>query len=108
MGPDLTGGQRSNLSYLLENIIDPSAQVSPNFKMSIVVTTEGRVITGIVTQRNDQATQLNTPSGPVTIPADEIDEFRESPLSLMPEGQIDVLPAADAASLIKYLMSPSQ
>lgn len=105
MGPDLTGGQRSNLSYLLENIIDPSAQVSPNFKMSIVVTTDGRVLTGIVTQRNDQATQLNTPSGPVTIPADEIDEFRESPLSLMPEGQIDVLPAADAASLIKYLMS---
>jgi len=108
MGPDLTGGQRTNLAYLLENIIDPSAQVSPNFKMSIVVTTEGRVLTGIVTQKTEQTTQLNTPSGVVTLATDEIDDLRESQLSLMPEGQIDVLPAADAASLIKYLMSQEQ
>ncbi len=59
MGPDLTGGQRTNLAYLLENIIDPGAEVSPNFKMSIVATTDGRVLTGIVVRktRADDAAQ---------------------------------------------------
>lgn len=108
MGPDLTGGQRANINYLLENIIDPSAQVSPNFKMSIVVTTDGRVITGIVVQKTESAIQLNTPTGSVSLPMEEVDELRESQLSLMPEGQIDVLPRPEAIALIKYLMSPEQ
>jgi putative membrane-bound dehydrogenase-like protein len=108
MGPDLTGGQRGNMNYLLENIIDPSAQVSPNFKMAIVVTTDGRVLNGIVAEKSDKLVRLNTPNGPVTLPANEIEEMRESQLSLMPEGQIDVLQGTEAADLIKYLMSPEQ
>src|SRR5690606_29875300 len=42
--PDLTGAQRSNLHYLLENIVDPSATISENYKMSIVILDDGRVL----------------------------------------------------------------
>jgi len=34
VGPDLTGGGRDNLDYLLENIVDPSAVVTADFRMS--------------------------------------------------------------------------
>src|SRR5213594_2704417 len=33
VGPDLTGGGRDNLDYLLENIVDPSAVVTAEFRM---------------------------------------------------------------------------
>ena len=46
IGPDITGAQRMNLDYLLENLIDPSAAVSRDFQMQVIQTTSGRVITG--------------------------------------------------------------
>src|SRR5262249_13577471 len=48
IGPDLTGGNRTNLDYLLSNLIDPSAEVGRDYRMSVVNTQSGRVITGIL------------------------------------------------------------
>ena len=51
IGPDLTGSNRSDLDYLLANIIDPSAEVARDFRMSVVRTKDERVMTGIITER---------------------------------------------------------
>jgi putative membrane-bound dehydrogenase-like protein len=107
-GPDLTGGQRSNLDYLLENIVDPSATVSANFKMSIVVLTDGRVLNGVVTEKTAKTITLQTPTDRLVLPLGDIEEQRESNLSLMPEGQLDVLKPDEVRDLIGYLMSPVQ
>jgi putative membrane-bound dehydrogenase-like protein len=106
--PDLTGAQRSNLNYLLENIVDPSLTVSANFRMSVVALVDGRVLNGVVSDRTDKTLQLQTPTERLTLPLDEIDEIRETNLSLMPEGQLDVISADDVRDLIGYLMSPRQ
>src|SRR5262249_20370533 len=50
IGPDLTGGNRADIDYLLLNIIDPSAEVGRDFRMSVVRTTDSRIITGIITE----------------------------------------------------------
>ena len=42
IGPDLTGAGRDNLDYLLENIVDPSASVSADFRMVVVAMNDGR------------------------------------------------------------------
>jgi mono/diheme cytochrome c family protein len=42
VGPDLTGTGRANLDYLIENIADPSAAVSVDFRMTIVNMKDGR------------------------------------------------------------------
>ena len=34
IGPDLTGAQRSDLGYVLENVIDPAATVAADYRMS--------------------------------------------------------------------------
>ena len=36
LGPDLTGSGRSNLDYLLENIVDPNAAVSADYRMHVL------------------------------------------------------------------------
>ena len=53
IGPDLTGANRDNLEYLLENIADPSAVVAPDFRMSLITLKDGRVLAGMVTTKNE-------------------------------------------------------
>ncbi len=56
IGPDLTGSGRANLDYLLENIADPSAVVSADYRMSLVTLKDGRASAGSLPGR------MNAPS----------------------------------------------
>jgi hypothetical protein len=51
---------------------------------------------------------LQTPTERLTIPLDEVEDSRDTNLSLMPEGQLDVLTDDGIRDLIAYLMSPEQ
>ena len=51
IGPDLTSSQRMNLDYLLENMLDPSAIVAKDYQVTILATTSGRIITGIIKRK---------------------------------------------------------
>lgn len=108
--PDITGAQRSNLNYLLENIVDPSATVSKNYKMSIVILDDGRVLNGIVLEnRSDSPTiSLQLPDQLIRLDRSSIEQLRETEMSLMPEGQLDRLTPHQVRDLMGYLMSPSQ
>ncbi len=108
VGPDLTGGGRENLDYLLENILDPSAVVTADFRMSIVDLKDGRTLNGLVAAKTERTLTLKTMTETVTIERDEIESVRESALSLMPEGLLEALPPEQARDLIAYLMHRSQ
>jgi putative heme-binding domain-containing protein len=104
IGPDLTGSQRSNLQYLLENIVDPSAQVAENFRMSIVVLADGRVINGIVGSETEQTITVQTPTDNLVVLKDDIEELRLSQLSIMPENLLEPLAPQEVRDLFDYLM----
>jgi len=108
IGPDLTGSQRSNLHYVLENTLDPSATLGDAYKMTIAVLIDGRVINGIVATKTETTTTFNTPTGPVVIENEQIEETRISNLSIMPEGQLDLLQDEQVADLVKYIQSAEQ
>jgi putative membrane-bound dehydrogenase-like protein len=108
IGPDLTGAQRSNLNYLLENIVDPSLTVAASYRISVLQMADGRVLNGVVSDRTEKTLNLQTPAERLTIPLDEIEAIRDTNLSLMPEGQLDVLAPGDVRDLVGYLMSPAQ
>ncbi len=108
IGPDLTGAQRSELSYLLENIIDPSAAVAEEYRVSTVALADGRVLDGLVLDSGGPTLAIQTPTERINVQREEVEEIRESELSLMPEGQLDVLTPEQVRDLIAYLMSPRQ
>jgi putative heme-binding domain-containing protein len=108
VGPDLTGSQRTNLDYLLENIVDPSAVVGANFRMSLVATTDGRVLNGLVVSRNDKTMVLQTQTEQQTLNVADVAEVRETNLSSMPDGLLKDLSSEQIRDLIAYLMHPSQ
>jgi putative heme-binding domain-containing protein len=108
IGPDLTGGNRTNIDYLLENIVDPSGVVNRDYRMSIVALSDGRVLNGLVTARDDRTLTLVTPTDRHVIPAEDIDEVTVTQQSPMPEGMLDQLSADAIRDLIGYLMQPAQ
>jgi putative membrane-bound dehydrogenase-like protein len=110
VGPDLTGAQRSDVGYLLENIVDPAATVSADYHMSTIALTDGRLLNGIVGDRaaNGPTLTLQTATERLTLNRADIEEIRESDLSLMPDGLLDVLGPDQVRDLVAYLMAPQQ
>jgi putative membrane-bound dehydrogenase-like protein len=108
VGPELTGSQRANLDYLLENVLDPSAVVAREYQVTVVETKDGRVLTGIVKQETDKVLTLQTPNEKVTLPKQEIHSRTKSAVSMMPEGMFDKLTNDEVRDLIAYLSSLEQ
>jgi putative heme-binding domain-containing protein len=108
VGPDITGAQRNNLDYLLENLVDPSAQVSRDFQLEVIQTESGRVITGLVKSETDAAITVSTTDSDIVIPVDEIEVRKKSVVSMMPEGQLKTLTFTQTRDLISYLGSGKQ
>ena len=108
VGPDLTGGGRENLDYLLENIVDPNAVVPADYRMSVFELKDGRVLNGLVADRAQRTLTIRTMTESLTIESSEIACTSQSSLSLMPEGLLDGLTRENAQALIAYLMHRSQ
>jgi putative heme-binding domain-containing protein len=108
VGPDLTGSGRHNLDYLLSNIVDPSAMVNKDFRMSAVRHVDGRVLNGLILSQDEERVVLQTPQEKLTIAKGEIDDIKLTTLSPMPEGMLQPLKEEQIRDLIAYLMSAGQ
>ncbi len=60
IGPDLTGANRGNLDYLLTNIVDPSSVVDKDYRMTILLMEDDRIINGLVTAETDRTVSMQT------------------------------------------------
>ena len=107
VGPDLTGSQRANLDYVLQNVVDPSALISHEFQVTLIRTKDKRVVSGIAAEL-DHAWKVVTEAGTVLVPKDEVDRVKKSELSMMPEGLLNGRSEAEVADLVAYLRSTSQ
>jgi putative heme-binding domain-containing protein len=108
IGPDLTGSNRANLDYILENLLDPSAVVGRDYQMTLILTTGGRTLSGLIKEENDSAITLQTANEVVVVPKEEIEKRQKSELSLMPDGQLQPMREDEIRDLIAYLASPVQ
>lgn len=108
VGPELTGANRGNLDYLLENIVDPSAVVSKDFRMTVLLLEDGRVINGLVTTENARTITLQTQRDRLVIDKETVAQRKRTSQSPMPEGLLDNLTEAQIRDLFAYLMHPTQ
>jgi len=108
VGPDITGSNRANLDYLLENVYDPSAVIPNEYAATRFNLADGRVVTGILKGQTPNAVTVLTENETLTIPAGDIETRASSALSMMPD---DILKAAsefEVRSLMAYLQAPTQ
>ncbi len=104
IGPDLTGAGRDNLDYLLENMIDPSAVVGVDFRISSLKLKDGRILNGVVTSTTASQINLQTATEKLRLERADLLEIQTSSLSLMPEGLVDPLTDQEIRDLIGFLM----
>lgn len=108
IGPELTGSQRANLDYVLENLVDPSAIVPTQYRVTNVVTADGRLVAGMIAEENERVLVIQTAGERVILDKGDVEERETSGVSMMPEGLAERLSAAELRDLVAYLASPEQ
>ncbi|MCB1088080.1 MAG: c-type cytochrome, partial [Verrucomicrobiae bacterium] len=108
IAPELTGSDRHNLNYLLENIVDPSALLPADYRLTVFTLKDGRVLSGVVPERTDRSLVIQTPTERLTVELAQIEKQEQLPMSLMPEGLLAALGEEQVKHLFAYLMGTRQ
>ncbi|MEM9018652.1 MAG: c-type cytochrome, partial [Verrucomicrobiota bacterium] len=108
LGPDLTGSNRADLSYILLNMIEPSADIPEAYQLVTLHTKNGQVLGGTIAQEDDQRVVLKMVGQTFTVLKSDIVKREVSPLSMMPEGLLPTLQDTQVLDLVKYLKTTKQ
>lgn len=104
VGPDITSNGRGSFEQLLSNVFDPSLVIGAAYQARTVITVDGRVLTGLLAEDNDERIVLKTQGGKLeTIARADVDEVNVSQLSLMPEGVEQQLKPEEIVDLFAFL-----
>lgn len=107
-GPDITGSNRGELDYILQNIIDPNAIIPNDYRTSTLETKDERIITGIVTKQDANAITIVVPNETIVVSRGDVKSLTQGDVSMMPEGLLAALSQDEVRDLIGYLRSPVQ
>lgn len=104
LGPDLTGSNRANTTYLLSNIIEPSEEIQDDYKMVVITTTDGRTYSGnIVAENERQLTMRIVGQDNLLINISDIQSKEMTEKSMMPEGILGTLSDEEVLNLAAFM-----
>ena len=107
VGPDLTTiGEKYNRGQLLESILEPSKLIDPKYVTYLVETKDGRVLSGLLADRDEEEVVLKDAQNKVLrLPASDVEQLVTQQQSLMPELLLRDMTAQQVADLLEYLGS---
>lgn len=104
MGPDLTGSNRTDVDYILLNVLEPSAEIQDDYKMVVINTLDGRTYSGnIISENQRQITLRVVGQEPVLINKSSIQSKDITDVSMMPPGLFENLSENEIVDLMAYL-----
>ncbi|MBX9655613.1 c-type cytochrome [bacterium] len=108
VGPELSRNGTASLDNLTSNVFDPNLVVSDDYQPRQVITTDGRIVFGLIVEESDSRVILKIAGGErVILPREEIDVMQESAQSIMPEGLEQQITEQDFRDLVAYLRQQS-
>lgn len=103
-GPDMTDvGKRLTPSKIIESIIDPNAEIDEKYLSTVIVTDDGRSVTGLLVKETPEEVSIFDGKETKTIPVSEIEERGKLRQSSMPEGLAATLSANEFLDVVTYL-----
>jgi putative heme-binding domain-containing protein len=108
VGPDITGANRSDLEYLLQNILFPNAVIPNEYRQTLVEMKDGRLISGIVKGQEGGTLLIQTANELVRVAMADIATREQAENSMMPEGLVAGLQEQQVRDLLYYLGRPGQ
>jgi putative membrane-bound dehydrogenase-like protein len=103
VGPDLTANGRASFEQLAANVLDPSLIVGPGYESTTVVSTGGRVLTGILVESGDRVALKLAGARRESLPRAQVKYIHTEKLSLMPEGLETTLSPQQLSDLFAFL-----
>ncbi|MGV2336389.1 MAG UNVERIFIED_CONTAM: hypothetical protein LVR18_20525 [Planctomycetaceae bacterium] len=109
-GPELTKvSERFRGRRLLQQILEPSAEIHQQYQTWVAVLGDGRALSGLkVEETGDSVTLLPNPLKPterVVLPRTEIEELEASKTSTMPMGLLITYTREEILDLTAYVQS---
>jgi putative heme-binding domain-containing protein len=109
IGPDLDGVGLRGSDRLLEDVLDPSRNVDQAFRSTLIQTSDGVSLSGLVLREEGAVLVLADAQGKeLRVSLAEIDDRAISPLSPMPANVADLVPETDFYNLMAFLLSQRQ
>jgi len=109
VGPDLAGVTgRFSRDDLFLAIAEPDRDVSSRYRGTLIQTTDGRIVSGLVVYESADGVMLKDGEKTTRIEADEIEERKPLETSLMPRGLLRDLRSQELADLEAYLRTLSR
>ena len=114
VGPELTDTYtkwKSDHLGILREILVPSHKIDSKYAMQIILTVDGKTLSGIVVDENDDTvTLLTNPEAkePVIILQDDIELIKRSATSMMPKALMDQYSKDEVLDLMAYLKSAGE
>jgi putative heme-binding domain-containing protein len=107
VGPELTTiGKKLTRAQLLESMLEPSKRIDPKFVTYIAETTDGRVFSGVLVNKNEHEVVLKDAEGKLKrISTNKIEQLATQAKSLMPDLLLRDMTAQQVADLLAYLSS---
>ncbi|HLY10101.1 MAG TPA: HEAT repeat domain-containing protein, partial [Planctomycetota bacterium] len=107
VGPDLTGvGLKYAKDHFIESVLYPSAKILDGYKQTMVLTKGGMVLAGrLLGDSGEDITLMDAEGKRHVVKKSDIDQQKESDVSLMPEGLNTGLSLQDFADIISFLES---
>lgn len=105
LGPDLSGvAGRFSRDDLFTAILQPSRDVSPRYRATLIATTDGQVYQGMIVYESVDGLILQTGAATTArVAGSQVTARRTTPTSLMPVGLLDKLTDREIADLYAYL-----
>jgi putative heme-binding domain-containing protein len=108
IGPDITGSDRRNLDYVLDNVLDPNGAIGNDYRFTTISMKDGRVVAGMVTSENKRSLTMQTVTERIVLSKEDVTKRQVLPISMMPEGLFDALKKEEIRDLIAYLATNNQ
>lgn len=105
IGPQLDGIGERGMERLLEDVLDPNRNVDPNFKTTVYVMKDGRVLSGLFRRQEGKKIVIADSNGKeISFEENAVEQKQASPNSLMPSNVGTTMPETEFYDLLAYLL----
>jgi putative heme-binding domain-containing protein len=108
LGPDLVSAKLYGKESILTAILEPNANVRPDYLTYVAETLDGEPLIGCLRNENEVTITLQQANRvAVVLPRTNVQYLQAQPWSLMPERMEEGLTPQDMADLLEYIVRPA-
>lgn len=108
VGPDLSlVNRQGDRLATLRSILEPSRDIAPQYIHTTLELADGTTFNGILLRSSSVEVYRDATGKERTFKKDEIEDSKESKVSLMPNGLLNLLTDAELRDLLAFLMEPN-